>query len=124
MLNGRVPSRPRILVVVEPRVLADVLVAVLAAVDLDDVVVEANGRPVDAAIVSADVNRPVVDLVIQLPGADTADLGWIHACGTSDPVALATTGALLALLDERLAATGASRAERAAALTTTGGGAR
>lgn len=120
VLIGGVPNRPRILVAVEPRLFGDGLTAMLAALDLDEVVSAVATGEFDAAIVSAGAAQAPAHLVIEVPGPNDGDQGWLHQAGTCIAVHLATAMALLALLDDRLAAA-LPRTERAATLAAAGG---
>lgn len=101
-------GRRRILLAVEPRVLGEVLAAVLRedanaeVIDLRDAPRPA-GDHFDAAIVTIDLTGSVdADVVIELPDHEVALRGSVTQGGEIDPVELDSLDALLALLDERL----------------------
>jgi hypothetical protein len=114
-----VPGRRRILVALEPRVLAEAVAEVLERIGLDDVVLAGADLPggrFDAALLSGPRSRTDADLVIEIP----AHWGPSRLSGSraGEPIPVSTTVELAELLD-RYCAAATSRADHLATQTTT-----
>jgi hypothetical protein len=114
-----VVERRRILVALEPRVLAEAMAEVLEHIGLDDVVLAGPDLPgghFDAALVSGPRSRTQADLVIEIP-VDWAP-GHRSGSGPDQPIPVSSTKELAELLD-RYCAAATSRVDHLTALTTT-----
>jgi hypothetical protein len=114
-----VGSRRRILVALEPRVLAEAVVEVLERIGLDDVVLAGPDLPgghFDAALLSGPRSHTDADLLIEVP------VSWgpsrLSGSDSESPIPVTTAAELAELLD-RYCAADSSRVEHLAALTTT-----
>jgi phosphotransferase system IIA component len=113
-----VVARRRILVALEPRVLAEAVAEVLVHIGVDDVILAGPDLPgghFDAAILSGPRNHTQADLLIEVP------VDWKPARSGSDPdqpIPVSSTKELAALLD-RYCAAAESRVDHLTALTTT-----
>jgi hypothetical protein len=109
----RATGRPRILVAVEPRLLADAMAALLSEADQDDVeVLPEGGVPeghYDGAVVTIDLTGLDAGVVIRLPDEEgSAGMGTATTRSEDRPVDLPDVRSVLDLLDEHCA-TGTSR---------------
>jgi hypothetical protein len=114
-----VVDRRRILVALEPRVLAEAVAEVLERIGVDDVILAGPDLPgghFDAALVSGPRSRTDADLVIEVP----LDWGPSRLSGSEPetPIPVRSTKELAELLDCHCAAA-TSRVDHLTALTTT-----
>lgn len=100
-------GRPRILVAVEPRLLADAMATLLTDAGQDDVeVLPEGGTPqghYDGAVVTIDLTGLDAEIVIRLPDdAGGAGTGTATTSDEGRDVELLDVGSVLHLLDEHL----------------------
>lgn len=105
---GVVSPRPRILVALEPPMLADAMAALLEEAGQDDIEVLAAGEEprghYDGAIVTLDLTDLDAGVVIQLPDASGgAGVGVASTEAEDQDVELTDVRSVLALLDEHCA---------------------
>ena len=113
--------RRRILVALEPRVLAEAVAEMLARIGVDDVVMAGRDLPggdFDVALVSAPRSHTHADVLIEIP----ANCGPSRLSGsdTDVPIPHLTPNELVELLD-RYCVAASSRVDHLAALTATDG---